>query len=372
MQKSNSVYFPNLDGIRFIAALLVIINHVEQISSIYSINNCFENDFIKNTGKLGVCLFFVLSGFLITLLLFKEEKLTGTVSLKWFYIRRILRIWPLYFLIIILGLFVYQYIPGLRLPDSNYSVYNNNLGSIMLLFVFFMPNVVLINFGAIPFVAQTWSIGAEEQFYLFWPALNKYIKNKLLLISIVFCVFYSLSFYFSYTQMQSDKHLFMHRLIETIPIHYMCIGAFFAYVACNDFKIIQLMKSIFFSKLFQLAALTSIICIILFKIYIPFIQKEYFAFIFGVIIYNAALNDKNIFLLNNKFLTYLGKISYGLYMYHPVAIVVSIVILIYSGLENNKILVYTLVLGLSILMATISYEFFEKYFFKLKNKFKIV
>lgn len=372
MQKNNSVYFPNLDGIRFIAAFLVIINHVEQISEVYGIYNWFDNEFIKNTGKLGVSLFFVLSGFLITFLLYKEESVTNTISLKWFYVRRILRIWPLYFLIIILGLFVYQYIPGLKLPGFNYSVYNNNLGSIILLFIFFMPNIVLINFGPIPFVAQTWSIGAEEQFYLFWPALNKYIKSKLLLIVTVFFIFFSLSVYFSQTYMQSEKHLFMYRLIETIPIHYMCIGAFFAYVACNDFKIIQLMRSIFFSRLFQLVALLSIICIIVFKIYIPFIQKEYFAFIFGVIIYNAALNDKNIFLLNNKVLTYLGKISYGLYMYHPVVIVISVVALTYLGLENNKMLVYILALGLSILIAAVSYEFFEKYFFKLKNKFKIV
>lgn len=74
MRRSNSVYFPNLDGIRFIAALLVIINHVEQLSEAYGVKNYFDNDFIKSTGRLGVCLFFVLSGFLITFLLFKRRK----------------------------------------------------------------------------------------------------------------------------------------------------------------------------------------------------------------------------------------------------------------------------------------------------------
>lgn len=100
----NKVHFPGLNGLRFIAALSVIIGHVELIKLDYGIYN-FKNTipFYTNTaGHLGVVLFFVLSGFLITYLLLVEKDKYGKVAVKKFYIRRVLRIWPLYFLILVI------------------------------------------------------------------------------------------------------------------------------------------------------------------------------------------------------------------------------------------------------------------------------
>ena len=97
--KSDSVvkiYFKNLDGIRFIAALLVLFHHAYYLKRNYSPGYAFINSCSENLGRIGVNLFFVLSGFLISYLLLVEKDSTGTVSYKNFYIRRILRIWPLY------------------------------------------------------------------------------------------------------------------------------------------------------------------------------------------------------------------------------------------------------------------------------------
>ena len=108
MLKKNStntkVYFENLNAIRFIAASFVIVAHIEFFKKLFHLPNFFENEVISIIGRLGVVLFFVLSGFLISYLLFVEKKVTKTISVKKFYIRRILRIWPLYFLIILLAL----------------------------------------------------------------------------------------------------------------------------------------------------------------------------------------------------------------------------------------------------------------------------
>lgn len=77
---------------------------MEQLKGIFKLSH-FDNSFVEMIGKLGVILFFVLSGFLISYLLLEEGKQTQTILIKTFYIR--LRIWPLYFLIVLLGFFVY-------------------------------------------------------------------------------------------------------------------------------------------------------------------------------------------------------------------------------------------------------------------------
>ena len=88
-------YFKNLNGLRFIAAFLVIIHHIEQFKNLWNIPNFYYKSSIKSLGDVGVTVFFVLSGFLITYILLKEKQKTGTINIISFYIKRILRIWPL-------------------------------------------------------------------------------------------------------------------------------------------------------------------------------------------------------------------------------------------------------------------------------------
>ena len=101
------VYFKNLDGIRFFFFFLVLLHHAQFFKDIHEVPlSSVFSAYLVQAGKMGVNLFFVLSGFLISYLLFSEKMKTGTVSLKKFYIRRALRIWPLYFaygIIIIAG-----------------------------------------------------------------------------------------------------------------------------------------------------------------------------------------------------------------------------------------------------------------------------
>jgi peptidoglycan/LPS O-acetylase OafA/YrhL len=101
------VYFPNLNSLRFLAALLVIVHHIEQYKEMLGLSNIFHNHSIQLMSKIGVTLFFALSGFLITYLLLVEQKELGKINIRAFYIRRILRIWPLYYLIIFLAFFIF-------------------------------------------------------------------------------------------------------------------------------------------------------------------------------------------------------------------------------------------------------------------------
>lgn len=91
----NSIHFPGLNNLRFIAAMGVLIFHVELKKQLLGFKFYYMHQLI-NLGDVSVTLFFVLSGFLITYLLLAEREQTGTVAVKKFYTRRILRIWPLY------------------------------------------------------------------------------------------------------------------------------------------------------------------------------------------------------------------------------------------------------------------------------------
>ena len=184
------VYFPNLNGLRFIAAFFVIIHHIEQIKSISNIDNFWDNPFVGIIGKLGVVLFFVLSGFLITYLLLTEEYSFQKISIRKFYMRRILRIWPLYFFIITLAFLVLPNINLFVLPNFGKDVIYSNLFSKLLLYVIFLPNLVLPLLGIVPYASHTWSIGTEEQYYLVWPVILKYLKKHRISLMILIIASY--------------------------------------------------------------------------------------------------------------------------------------------------------------------------------------
>ena len=101
------VYFPGLHGLRFFAAMLVVFSHVELIKDYHGYPNLYSTHLaVYESGRMGVTLFFVLSGFLISYLLLAEKRVAGSISVKKFYTRRILRIWPLYYLLIFLTFIV--------------------------------------------------------------------------------------------------------------------------------------------------------------------------------------------------------------------------------------------------------------------------
>ena len=101
-------YLKGLDTLRAIAALIVVWGHIELLKRKKGFENLIDKDFHIPSGHLAVVLFFVISGFLITYLLVKERDREGKISFKKFYLRRILRIWPLYYLIILLSFLLFR------------------------------------------------------------------------------------------------------------------------------------------------------------------------------------------------------------------------------------------------------------------------
>ncbi len=369
--KQPHVYFPNLNSIRFIAAFLVMIHHIELFKYMTGVPT-EGSKVIGMIGKLGVVLFFVLSGFLISYLLFKEKEVSHTISIRKFYMRRILRIWPLYFLIILAAFFVFPFINFFTLPGLTKDVVWEDLGLKLGLYVFFLPNLALYLFKMLPYAAQAWSIGAEEQFYLVWPALNKRFSNKWILMSGVIAFYLFVKFAAIYLLPQTPTVVLFNEFWYATPIDCMAIGGLFALIAFENSRFTSKIKIVLFNRIFQWLVLASTITLILNGVYIKYyLHFEFYAVLFGILICNFAVNGQRIFSMEFGWLNYLGKISYGLYMYHTIAIVFCIRILQKVGMLSDFAL-YPFAFLMSILISAASYEWYEKRFILKKHKYSKV
>lgn len=365
------IYFPNLNTLRFFAAFLVVICHIEQFKLIFSLPNIFtEKSFAFVIGKVGVVLFFVLSGFLITYLLLAEEYVSSTISIKSFYMRRILKIWPLYFLIFILAIYILPLNSFFIIPGFEAYKVQENLFLKTILYIFFLPNLLMIatttGDGFIPGAGQLWSIGTEEQFYLFWPVLFKKIKvNRFVTLFGIIAVYIvvkkviPLLPYFSF---QKNLNIFWN----LFNVDCMAIGGIFALI---HFRKKEALLKILYNKYLQWGVLIVALVSMFRGVYFSyFFFYEIYGVMFGILILNFATNPKPIFSLENKVTNYLGKISYGIYMYHCIAIIITLKSLMYFHLVNN-VSIYAVTICLTILLSMLSYHFFEDKFIRLKSRF---
>jgi peptidoglycan/LPS O-acetylase OafA/YrhL len=172
-------YQPELDGLRFYAFLGVFICHT------LPFDGAFYRRFhlpipwlwgaIAKSGAAGVDLFFALSAFLITSILLREREETGGISLRRFYLRRILRIWPLYFLLIALGVVLAHTMVKQSLPWYYVAGY-----------LLFVGNWVHAVFGRPESICSPlWTVSIEEQFYLIWPLLMKMLRRRGMIVAAI-------------------------------------------------------------------------------------------------------------------------------------------------------------------------------------------
>jgi peptidoglycan/LPS O-acetylase OafA/YrhL len=376
MSSNKHIYFSGLNGLRFFAALAVIITHIELIKEQMDLPSLYSsNKIILELGGLGVVFFFVLSGFLITYLLLKEKEQTGTINVKKFYFRRILRIWPLYFLIVALGFFLLPHFKFMELPF--FSKFNSHLSVLnLVLFIVMLPNLAFAIFKPLPHIGQTWSIGVEEQFYLIWPWIVKRSKNilrTLFVIVVLLLVIKIIVLFIFKANPQNPNLLILKNFIAMLKIESMAIGGIGAWMV---FKKKYFQKVL--SNYFLLLAIGGVLGLIYFT---PEKLQDasflVYSVLFLTIIINVSLNTNSIIKIENKVFVFLGNISYGLYMYHLIVVAAFIGFLKYIGFQvdnsiASQLVVYSGVLSLTVLVAWLSYRYFESWFLKIKYKFTVV
>lgn len=366
LPKKTYLYFANLDGIRAIAALLVVLSHIQLHKKLQGIHHGDVIDF-KNFGKIGVTIFFTLSGFLISYLLLEEKKRFKHIALKAFYIRRILRIWPLYFLLIIVGFFIY--------PAQ---------GSIHALWlsVFLMPNVAFCMKLLPNIFDPIWSIGVEEQFYIFHPHIfrQKKVQSTLNTLLIILALLITLNLTVRYYQYHSHFLLELDQFLYFTRFDDMMVGAIVALLYFNtknnsfNFRF-QRAFNWLLNGYVQLGIVAAFIAFLCFFIHREVGQGDLIIAVFSamIMVYLCEPAAANLF-LSNKVLTYCGKISYGIYLLHKYPLFLMLYIVRnYIPATSTFWQVVVLYLGtvlLVIALASISYFGFERYFLRLKTRFQ--
>jgi peptidoglycan/LPS O-acetylase OafA/YrhL len=362
-------YFPNLDGLRFVAFLFILFSHVYavQLPDMQDTHFTLCIRGIAQNGALSLNFFFILSGFLITYLLFNEKNKTGKISITNYYRRRILRIWPLYFFMLLLGFILIPFISrseGFHYTETAQPVW----------FVFFIANFYLLQKGPVfsPALATLWSISVEEQFYLIWPWLLRAAKKNfpaacwmIILVSVVFRI------------LHAEQHaiLYFHTLSIVSDFGAGGLLAFYASAQPKWFNRLQQLPKHFIVSIYMIL----IICFILYN-YIfhspaaNALERIAVAASFLFILFEQNYCLHSFYKVGaSRLISYLGQITFGLYCYHEYAIILAKNILLHFNNFNSEIghLVFfpLLALIIDIPIAVLSYHTFELFFLRLKKKY---
>lgn len=370
------LYFKNLHGFRFFAALLVILTHLELFKKRAGLVNHWDNSFFYEAGSAGVDFFFVLSGFLITSLLLKEIDENGKINLKKFYMRRILRIWPLYYLILLLCYFVIPNIGIFYFEGYSEGIFDNFWEKFWLSF-FFLPNASLYIYTNIPYAAPLWSVGVEEQFYLFWPfILLIFPKNIRTFLGFIFAFILIKAFLLLLNKFQVfEPDLFekFKNFIVATRMECMGLGCLGAWLIYKQQKFSKYLSSNFFLIL----TLFTVPFIFFYAKNLFELHHIFFSICFLVIILNGATNPKTIINFESNFFIVMGNISYGLYLWHMIwiGLLLNILLKFHSFTGNEylfNLILYTGAFILSIIWSWLSFNYFEKPFLHIKRKYSVV
>jgi peptidoglycan/LPS O-acetylase OafA/YrhL len=353
-------HYPTLDGLRGLAILLVVFYH--------------NFDFISYSifGWIGVDLFFVLSGYLITTILLNSLQSPG--YLQNFFAKRILRIFPLYYLCLIIFLVI---LPSAGIYKKELEFYTDNqawywfyLQNWLLSFRFPKTGNLLNHF---------WSLAVEEQFYLIWPFIILWLRKPKKLMTFIFIVILLLLIVRSTVWMWHFPHFNYTTFYSFTRIDGICIGCLIALIHKVNFDFLRHKMAIF----------VTILAVMNFGFYflnqygefpyLAFVGYTTFAGMFGLLVHESVTGDTKFinFIFRQPLLKFFGRISYGFYIFHWPIFVIAQPCFNDFFLKSANLSVNTSTMLASLAatllaftISVISYYTFEIRFLRLKEKFK--
>ncbi|MFA6150193.1 MAG: acyltransferase [Chitinophagaceae bacterium] len=344
---------PQLEALRGIMAVMVLISHVSLIRLYFGRSEDYLNPVMYHLGRVAVTGFFVLSGYLITKSILSKIQ-AGEWNLTTFYRARLLRIAPLYFLIVGLAVFILPHIDALQFTVPHYAKDVRTETHNYWYFLFLLPEIPIINDSILPFAEPTWSIGVEEIFYILIPVVIT-LSGKRFIQVLSFCILVFLACkYLSIYHYQFPSHNLSAKILTFF--RYDCIG-----LGCL-LAVLEFRKSKLFSSVNLAAFLIAVVVLIALLSTSGIKDYDYFpyAVCFGIIITYLA-GDKAKF-NNPKWLVYTGTISYSLYLCHEIIVV----FLLNLNLDEKSMpAMYLLSILFSVGLASLLYALVERPFMLL-------
>lgn len=362
------MYFKNLDAPRFLSFFLVFLGHIF-FSNNPDIRNSPFHFFLNQHLILGIDFYTILSGFLISWIILEEYEFTENFNLLNFWLKRSLRIWPLYFLLISIGFL---------LVWMARNILGNTVSDMPPLpwLLTFTLNFYVIKYGQgfLFFILFLWSISVEEQFYAVLGIVLKWGKK----VFVPFCILLIVaSMAFQFLSVHQSINLYFNSLSW---IGTFAAGGLLAYFCLHKGRVFERMKNtpqwviasvyvlfilnfIFYDRIYASGFMTAL-------------ERLSAILSFGFILFEQAFCEKHLFQLGKiPFFNYLGKISYGLFCYH------GLVILIYEKSTqtiswiNSPFAVFFInpivIFVVTVVISALSYNYFEKPIMSLRHKYQI-
>ncbi len=374
MQSPRRIYFPNLDGLRFLAFFAVFLFHSFYTAEPAILGNGTYQWVrgLTRSGDLGVNFFFVLSGFLITYLLLSERELTGRIAIGAFYVRRILRIWPLYFVVVLLGFFI---LPIARAKFGQHVIHET---ARLEYYVLFLANFSDIYYGSqTPALTVLWSVCVEEQFYLVWPLLIAAVPSRYL--GWLFSAVLVGNLLFRAGHQTEHLVLGLHTLSV---IGDMALGGLVAWMCFRDKRLTTAVAGLPRWGIGLGYVLGVVILLgrnrlsIMLPSYVVFDRLVLAIFFAFVLLEQNYARHSFVKMAKMRWLSYWGTYTYGLYCLHFMTLLAAYQLLHRLGL--NKTVTGVLLgdnavgLTLAMLLSWVSFTYYEKPFLKLKNRFAFI
>jgi len=360
--KANRTYFQTFDAMRFFAFFKVFLFHIPIWGFPFF-------DFIKRGGGTAVSFFFALSGFLITYIVLEEKRTTATFDLKAFYIRRVLRIWPLYYAMLIFA-FMTPFILSVISIDGAGQGYEPD----WLMSAFFLENYKMIATDSFPNVSPLgvmWSLCVEEHFYIVWGLVLYFVAIKNIRWAILLAVVLANG---ARSVFYMNDWVFLDLLTNVDYFAYGAIPAILL-IQYKDYAIAFLTK---FSAFVKVLILFSGILLFLIFPNLEFkgkllIEPTILGLTFAMLLTLVVLEERLFTISSKNIFSGLGMYTYGFYLTHPIVINLFAKIFDKMNLSLLKpitgIMFIFICLLCTILTGICSYYLIEKPFLRLKKRF---
>jgi peptidoglycan/LPS O-acetylase OafA/YrhL len=346
-------FFGSLDGLRAISIMAVVWVHATLASSYYSRISTMP---ILGMGAFGVDIFFVISGFLITTLLLREKEKNGKISLREFYVRRTLRIWPLYYAV--LGFYAFAALAFYRHSPRGPEFFHYLPGYLTFTYTWFV-----FRFASKPIFNFAWSLSVEEQFYTLWAPVLRFLNDRwppLIMLGLI-AVRVAAGYGLLPDILPVDSLIL--RMVTNIPVS-ICFGVLLGLALHSRLGFQRLYSALGHKWSAPASLLLMVVCLSAGAKWWLLQSATLFALIGACVIRE---NNGLARWLQFRPLAFIGTISYGIYMLNT--LVVDSLRPIFDRLGvRHPILTFLPFLGGSILLAALSYRYLESPILALKTR----